>query len=112
MQEDDLEDHHEVTGGAKEICCAQADFHQDHPVAADAVDAVADTLAVSHGTAGFSELEDAVNRVAEEEKTCADDVDDVRVLDGYLEEAHRSPVGDPADLAWEQDYAQAEDAAQ
>ena len=85
-------------------------LEEQHAVAAEAVNLVAELLALGHRVARLGELIDAVDGDGEEEERRTSGVDIVRNLDGNLEESDRSAVGNPADLAGEEDDAESGDA--
>ena len=112
VQEEDFHDHDGPARGLQEPGGDEDGHQRQHPVAAEAVDFVAELLLFGHRFAMLGELEQAVEGDGEEEEGRADRVDDIGGLHGQLEEAHGGFGIHPAHAAREQHDSQAENARQ
>ena len=110
-EEDDFEDHGEVAGHGGQLGQSEDYLYAYHTEATDAIDMVTDLLAGGHAVfARLGEEEGAVDGQHEEEEHGEGAVKDVGDVHGQLEEAHEGVIVQPADAAWEQYDAQAEEA--
>ncbi len=110
QEQEYFQDHRPIAGAGGDAGHDEDCLEGEHTVAAEAVNLVAELLALGHRVARLGKLEDAVDGDGEEEERRASGVDVVRYLDGDLEESDRRAVGNPADLAGEEDDAEAGDA--